>query len=173
MNISQCDILHAEDAFPLCPDNIETLMTTDPRPRSPMVSQADYERLAAFRYAMRRFLRFSEEAAIAAGIPPQQHQALLAIKGFRSEGAQPMYLGDLAEWLQIAPHTAVGLVNRLVKEELVNKEQGTRDRRQMQLSLTEHGESVLESLSVTHREELRCLTPQLRQLLDQIADEPR
>lgn len=138
-----------------------------------MISQADYERLAAFRYALRRFLRFSEDAAIAAGIPPQQHQALLAIKGFGSEGVQPMLVGDLAERLQIAPHTAVGLVNRLIKEELVSKEQGTRDRRQMQLSLTRRGESVLESLSLAHREELRRLTPQIRRLLDQLAPEAR
>lgn len=138
-----------------------------------MTTQADYERLAAFRYALRRFLRFSEEAAIAAGIPPQQHQALLAIKGFRSEPGHPMHVGDLAEWLQIAPHTAVGLVNRLIKEELVKKEQGVRDRRQMQLSLTSRGESVLESLSQAHRNELRRLTPQLRKLLDHLADESR
>ena len=134
-----------------------------------MTSQADYERLAAFRYTLRRFLRFSEEAAITAGIPPQQHQALLAIKGFRSDPARPMHVGDLAEWLQIAPHTAVGLVNRLIKEELVKKEQGTHDRRQMQLSLTSHGEAVLASLSAVHRQELRRLTPQLRKLLDQLA----
>ena len=138
-----------------------------------MISQVDYERLAAFRYALRRFLRVSEDAAIAAGIPPQQHQALLAIKGFGSEGGQPMLVGDLAERLQIAPHTAVGLVNRLIKEELVSKEQATRDRRQMQLSLTQRGKSVLESLSLAHREELRRLTPQIRRLLDQLADESR
>ncbi len=159
--------------FPPASDNIDLPMPAKTRPRSSVVSPADYEQLAAFRYALRRFLRFSEEAAIAAGIPPQQHQALLAIKGFRPEPARPMSVGDLAERLQIAPHTAVGLVNRLIKEKLVHKEQGTRDRRQMQLLLTRRGESVLESLSLAHREELRRLTPQLRKLLDQLADEPR
>ena len=159
--------------FPRPAGNVAVPAAVEARLPSPVISPADYERLAAFRYALRRFLRFSEEAAIAAGIPPQQHQALLAIKGFRSEPVRPMYVGDLAEWLQIAPHTAVGLVNRLIKEELVKKEQGAHDRRQMQLSLTGRGESVLESLSRTHREEVRRLTPALRKLLDHLASELR
>lgn len=139
----------------------------------PVVSQAHYERLAAFRYALRRYLRFSEEVAIAGGLPPQQYQAILAIKGFKPpDGARPMIVADLAEALQIEHHTAVGLISRMIKEDLVNKQQGARDRRQMQLSLTARGELMLANLAATHRAELRRLTPQLRILLDQLADAP-
>lgn len=149
--------------FPLNPPN---------PPRAPEVSPADFERLAAFRYALRKFLRFSEEAAIATGLPPQQYQALLAIKGFRPSDPRPMIVGDLAESLQVEHHTAVGLINRMIKEELVAKHQSAGDRRQMQLSLTTRGETLLAGLAMTHRTELRRLSPQLQTLLDQLADAP-
>ncbi len=132
------------------------------------VTQAEYERLAAFRYALRRFLRFSEDAAITAGVPPHQHQALLAIKGF-SAGDEAMTVGELAERLQIAHHSAVGLVQRLIKEDLVEKQQGQRDRRQMQLRLSARGDEILARLSAVHREELRRIAPRLQTLLEQLA----
>ncbi len=135
-----------------------------------VVTPRDYEHLADLRYALRRFLRFSEDAAIATGVPPQQHQALLAIKGFAGRG-EPMTVGTLAERLQIAPHSAVGLVNRLLKEELIEKQQGTQDRRQMHLALTRRGEEVLEKLSAVHREELRRVGPRMRTLLGLLAGE--
>lgn len=137
----------------------------------PPVTPKEYERLATFRYALRRFLRFSEEAAITAGIPPQQHQALLAIKGFVA-GGQPMTVGEVAERLQIEPHSAVGLVQRLLKEGWVEKEQGLQDKRQMQLRLSARGEEVLGRLSSVHREELRRIAPQLQALLDQWVEPP-
>ncbi len=131
----------------------------------------EYERLATFRYALRRFLRFSEEAAIAAGIPPQQHQALLAIKGFAA-GGRPISVGEMAERLQIEHHSAVGLVQRLIKEGLVEKEQGQEDKRQMLLRLSARGDEVLGKLSSVHREELRRLAPQLQTLLHQLVEPP-
>ncbi|MEO6753630.1 MAG: helix-turn-helix domain-containing protein, partial [Chthoniobacteraceae bacterium] len=78
------------------------------------LSKSQYEVLAAFRFALRRFLRFSEDAATAAGITPQQHQALLAIKGFPARDR--VTVGELAERLQIRHHSAVGLIDRLVAE---------------------------------------------------------
>ena len=41
----------------------------------------DYQTVAEFRYRIRRYLRFSEQAARAAGLEPQQYQLLLALKG--------------------------------------------------------------------------------------------
>ena len=76
------------------------------------ITKSQYENLAAFRFALRKFLRFSEDAAGAAGLTPQQHQALLAIKGF--PGRDHVTVGELAERLQIKPHSAVGLIDRLV-----------------------------------------------------------
>src|SRR6476659_1509253 len=86
------------------------------------VSQEEYETLAAFRYQLRQFLRFSEEAAKSVGLTPQQNQALLTIKGFPARDY--VTIGELAEWLQIKHHSAVGLVNRLVAQDLVTRKAG-------------------------------------------------
>ena len=79
------------------------------------LTKKHYETLAAWRHALRRFLHFSQEAARAAGIPPQQHQALLAIKGFPERDHTT--IGELAERLHLKHHSAVGLVNRLVERQ--------------------------------------------------------
>jgi DNA-binding MarR family transcriptional regulator len=75
------------------------------------VTKAEYETLAAFRYNLRHFLRFSESAAESTGLTSRQYQALLAIKGFPARDC--ITVGELAEQLQIAHHSAVGLVDRL------------------------------------------------------------
>jgi DNA-binding MarR family transcriptional regulator len=127
------------------------------------VSKAEYETLAAFRYALRRFLRFSEEAAQAVGLTPQQYQAMLAIKGF--PGRDRVLIGELAERLQIRHHSAVGLVDRLVAQGLVVREPAQTDRRQVYVAITEHGAEVLGRLAAVHRDELRHSGPQINLLL--------
>jgi DNA-binding MarR family transcriptional regulator len=131
-------------------------------------SKAQYETLAAFRYALRRFLHFSETAAHAAGISPQQHQALLAVKGF--PGRDHVTVGELAERLQLRHHSAVGLVDRLVAEKLVSRTSSTQDRRRVFVQLTGRGENVLERLSSAHHEQLKRIGPELRLRLKQLAD---
>lgn len=128
--------------------------------------KGDYEKLAAFRYALRRFLRFSERAAQRGGITPRQHQALLAIKGFPDR--EHITIGELAEWLQLRHHSTVELANRLEAQGLVARTHATDDRRQVNLSLTAHGEEMLAGLSAVHRAELRQIGPELRHLLDQL-----
>jgi DNA-binding MarR family transcriptional regulator len=132
------------------------------------LSKAEYQLLAAFRYALRRFLHFSEEAARAVGIEPRQHQALLAIKGFPQR--DKITISELAERLQVKHHSAVELAGRLVANGLAAREADTSDRRQVYLALTPHGESVLEQLTAAHREELRRMGPQMRALLDRLSD---
>ena len=127
--------------------------------------KSDYEMLAAFRYLLRRFIHFSEEAAKAVNVTPQQHQALLAIKGF--PGRDEVTVGELAERLQLKHHSAVGLVDRLVKEKLVARKPGE-DRREVLVRLTAHGEQILTDLSYIHRAELKKLGPQLRRLLQEL-----
>src|SRR5215831_1985457 len=127
------------------------------------ISKAHYETLAEFRYALRQFFRFSEEAAQSAGITPQQHQAMLAIKGF--PGRDIITIGELAERLQIKHHSAVGLVDRLTAEKYIRRLTDPQDRRQVHLKLTARGEEILKKLSATHREELRRMGPQINQLL--------
>ncbi len=134
------------------------------------VTKAEYEALAALRYVLRQFLRFSEEAAQSVGLAPQQHQALLAIKGF--PGRDRVTIGELAERLQIRHHSTVGLVNRLVAQGFVVREPATNDQRQVYVTLTESGSQMLRQISTTHREELRRVGPQLNTLLEQLLIEP-
>jgi DNA-binding MarR family transcriptional regulator len=132
------------------------------------VTKADYETLAAFRYALRQFVYFSEQAASAVGLTPQQHQALLAIKGF--PGRDYVTIGELAERLRIRHHSAVGLVDRLTALNLVTRESAKDDRRQVFVSLTARGLHILEQLSAVHGEELRRIGPQLSELLARLGE---
>ena len=131
------------------------------------ISKTEYETLATFRYALRQFMRFSETAAREAGITPKQHQALLAIAGFPNR--DQITMSELAERLQVRHHTTVELIDRLAAQDLVVREPGMEDRRQVYVSLTERGKEVLARLTATHREELRRVGPQLNLLLDQLS----
>ena len=130
------------------------------------LSGADYEVLAAFRYQIRQFLHFSEEAARKAGLNPQQHQALLALKGLPA-GTEPN-IGEIAARLQIRHHSAVELVERLERTGFVRKKRGPDDRRHVTLEMTAEGEQVLEQLSLAHREELESQGPHLIKALDKV-----
>ena len=119
----------------------------------------DYAALADFRYEIRRFLNFSEFAARAAGIEPQQHQALLAIKGQRA--GFDTTVGVLAERMQIRHHSAVELSRRLEARGWIRRTRNGSDRREVQLRLTPRAERLLAKLSVAHRDELRNAEPWL------------
>jgi len=133
------------------------------------ITKAHYETLAEFRYALRKFMRFSEDAAQSAGVTPQQHQAMLAIKGF--PGRDRITIGELSERLQIKHHSVVGLADRLVVEKYVQRLTDQKDHRQVHLMLTTRGEAVLEKLSATHQEQLRRVGPQINQLLESLRGE--
>ena len=117
------------------------------------ISISEYRALAEFRYQLRRFLRFSEQAARAAGLEPQQHQLLLAIKGL-PEGKQAT-VGTLAERLQIEHHSTVELIDRLVERGFIQRTRDEADQRRVLITLTPQGEEVLRKLSLSHRAELR------------------
>ncbi|HYG99943.1 MAG TPA: MarR family transcriptional regulator [Terriglobales bacterium] len=127
--------------------------------RNDDIQQTDYQALAEFRYKIRRFLRFSERAARAAGVEPQQHQLMLAVKGI-PEDTQAT-ISELAERLQIQHHSTVELVDRLVNRGLVTRKRGSEDRRQVLVQLTAKGERLLRDLSLHHREELKTAGPDL------------
>ena len=136
-----------------------------------VLSPQDYVLLGEFRYRIRRFLYFSEEAARQEGLEPQQHQMLLAIRVL-TETAQPT-IGLLAEHLLIRHHSAVGLIDRLEEHGLVERVRSMTDRRQVRINLTPRGEDKLGRLSLSHSDELRSSGPvlveALRVLLDQFA----
>jgi DNA-binding MarR family transcriptional regulator len=131
-----------------------------------LIVKAQYEALAEFRYALRRFIRFSEEAARAAGVTAQQYQALLAIRGFPAR--DKVTVGELAERLQLRHHSAVGLIDRLELEKLVARAPSGADRRQVFVELTDRGEELLENLASVHREQLKRIGPGIRQLLERL-----
>lgn len=124
---------------------------------------AAYRSLSEFRHQVRRFLRYSEDAARAHNIEPQQHQLLLAIKGL-PKGSSPT-IGELARRLQIRHHSTVDLINRLEKSGRVVREQGTDDRREVMIRLTKEGERILRDLSVAHQIELTRVAPKLLRAL--------
>jgi DNA-binding MarR family transcriptional regulator len=127
------------------------------------MTQKDYAALAAFRQSLRVFLSFSEDAARKAGLPPQQHQALLAIRGFGAD--RGITVGDLAGHLLLKHHTAVGLVDRLVRARLVVRTPDVRDRRRVLLTLTTKGDKALTALSAAHLMEMRRNAPELVELI--------
>jgi DNA-binding MarR family transcriptional regulator len=139
--------------------------------RSRQILKSQYETLAAFRYALRRFIRFSEGAAQAAGITAQQYQALLAIKGFPAR--DKVTVGELAELLQLRHHSAVGLIDRLVAEKLVAREASVEDRRQVLVQVTRRGEEFLEKLASVHREQLKRIGPEISELLRRLNRAPK
>lgn len=120
---------------------------------------ADYQALSEFRYQIRRFLRFSEQAARAAGIEKQQYQFMLQIKGMPT-GMRPR-IRDLANRLEIQHHSAVELINRLESHGFVKRERGTDDRREVLLALTPKGERVVSELAMHHHEQLQFAGPRL------------
>jgi DNA-binding MarR family transcriptional regulator len=108
--------------------------------------------LAWFRYNLRRFLRFSENAARQCGVTPQQHQLMLGLAGFTEKGTAT--ITELAEFLQERNNSVVGLVERAVESGLVTRQPGDTDRRQVVVSLTPKGEAILERLTHMHDNEI-------------------
>jgi DNA-binding MarR family transcriptional regulator len=123
---------------------------------SVLLEQADFEALSEFRYQLRRFLKFSEDAAQSVGLTPLHYLVLLHIKGY--PGQDWATVGQLAERLQIRHHGAVALVSRCEQAGLVTRTPGREDRRQVLVRLTALGESQLRHLAELHRNELRSLS---------------
>jgi DNA-binding MarR family transcriptional regulator len=126
---------------------------------------AEYRTLARFRFALRVFLRFSEDAARAAGLTPNQHQLLLAARGHPEA---PPTITDLAEWLQLRHNSTVELVDRAVEAGLLERQEDEHDRRRQRLALTARGDAVLQSLSKAHREELRRFREEMAEVLQEL-----
>ncbi len=122
--------------------------------------------LAEFRYLLRRFLQFSEEAAGEAGVTPQHHQLLLQVAG-APDGAVTT-VGYLAERLVLRHNSVVELAKRCEEAGLVRREGHAGDRRQVVLRLSERGQAVLERLSAAHAREVHELGPQLLEVLGQL-----
>ena len=133
------------------------------------LTTTDYQALAEFRYQIRRFLHFSEQAARSEGINPQHHQLLLALKGI-PDNLEPT-ITQLAERLHLRHHSAVELTNRLTSRGLIRKRQHKEDRRRVLLEITPRGERVLRNLSLIHRAQLESMGVDLIGALQKILTE--
>ncbi|MDQ2884202.1 MAG: MarR family winged helix-turn-helix transcriptional regulator [Actinomycetota bacterium] len=128
-------------------------MTTDHEGLgSEALTKQDFEALARFRFGIRRYLRFSEEAVRRDGLTPQQYQLLLALKGF--PGREWATVRELADRLQLRHHSVVELVNRAQGQGLVQRAPHPSDGRAVRVLLTPEGSRVMARLSALHRDQL-------------------
>jgi DNA-binding MarR family transcriptional regulator len=129
----------------------------------PQLTRGDFEHLLAFRVSLRRFQRWSEEQAQAAGLTHVQHQLLVAIKGH--PGAEPPTVGDLAGYLVLRHHSTVELVDRAEGAGLVRRIADASDGRLVRVRLTAPGERILNDLTPAHLAELHGLAAVLDELV--------
>ena len=130
------------------------------------LTDAEYAALADFRHTLRQFQAFSEQRVGEVGLTPQQHQALLAIRG---AGPAPVSIGFIAERLFVKPHSASGLVVRLEALGMIARQPSPQDGRQALIALTPRARTLLERLSAVHRDEIVRMRPLLKALLDTLA----
>jgi DNA-binding MarR family transcriptional regulator len=119
------------------------------------LTKSDFAALSEFRYQMRRFEHFSENAVGAEGITPLQYLLLLHVKGF--PGREWATVGELAERLQAKQHGVVALVSRCEAASLVERRANAADRRRVEVHLLPAGEAILTHLAAIHRAELRAM----------------
>jgi DNA-binding MarR family transcriptional regulator len=126
------------------------------------LTDVEYRRLLDFRTGIRRFIHWSDEQAVAIGLTPAQHQLLLAIRGH--DGPIGPTVGDVAKYLLLRHHSAVGLVDRAEAAGFVARHTDPDDQRVVRLRLTQLGSRRLRQLSTLHSEELSRLAPRVRSL---------
>ena len=136
------------------------------RPADAPLTNADYQLLARFRYALRTFQRFSEQSARDAGLTPAQHQLLLAVKGYPDGDLPP--LAEVADMLQLKLHSAGELVDRAVANGLVARHVDPEDRRRALIQLTPKGERRLRELTMLHRDELQRFKLEMNAVLHEL-----
>ncbi len=124
-------------------------------PQPAPLTKTEFEALSEFRFQLRRFERFSEDAVQAFDVTPLQYLLLLHVKGF--PGRDFATVGELAERLQAKPHGVVALVTRCEEHGFVERRQGSADRRQVEIHLLAAGEKLLRRLAELHRTELQSL----------------
>ena len=129
----------------------------------PRLTRQDFERLLEFRVTLRRFQRWSEDQAQAAGLTHVQHQLLVAIKGHHE--SRPPTVGDLAGYLMLRPHSTVELVDRAEAAGLVERTPDADDGRVVRVRLTGAGDRILNKLTRAHLEHLHELATVLDELV--------
>ena len=131
------------------------------------LSTSEYAMLASFRFKLRQFMSFSEDAAESVGLTQQQYQALLVVRAHAGPGL--LTISDLAAQMLIRHHSAVGMVNRLEELGMVRREPASDDRRKVGIRLTPGGTRVFERLASIHRGELRRIGRDLSRFMSYFA----
>lgn len=126
------------------------------------LDQSDFEHLLELRTGLRRFLRWSEQQARAAGLTTAKHQLLLAIRG-HPDPAGPT-IGEIADYLVLRHHSAVGLIDRAAKDGLVKRTPDPESRSVVRVTLTPVGMAKLDALAEAHLQEIAHLAPTMRTL---------
>jgi len=126
------------------------------------LAQSDFEHLLQLRTGLRRFLRWSEQQARAAGLTPAKHQLLLAIRGHPDPSGPT--IGEVADYLVLRHHSAVGLIDRSVADGLVERNPDPNSKSVVRVTLTQAGNAKLDALAETHLQELAHLAPTMRAL---------
>jgi DNA-binding MarR family transcriptional regulator len=135
----------------------------------PSAKHSDLAAMAAFRYALRKFLRFSKELlAKEANVTVEQYEALLALRV--SGSSNGMQVGQLSERLQVRPHTAVALTNKLMDRGLVSKRRAPRDRRHVYVRLTAAGTQLADRLAGYHRREISGRSGEMIEALSRLRE---
>ena len=124
-----------------------------------LLSDAEYQALAEVRYRLRTFLSFSENEARIVGMEPRQHQLLLAIRGL-PPGERPT-IRALADRLVLRHHTVVEMIDRLEAQEMVRRDADPADGRVVLVRILPRGRTMLDRLSIAHRDELAKTAPRL------------
>jgi DNA-binding MarR family transcriptional regulator len=126
------------------------------------LAQSDFEHLLQLRTGLRRFLRWSEQQAHGAGLTPAKHQLLLAIRGHPDPSGPT--IGEVADYLVLRHHSAVGLIDRAVADGLVKRNPDPNSKSVVRVTLTSAGIAKLDALAETHLQELAHLAPTMRAL---------
>ena len=134
------------------------------------LEQSDFEHLLELRTGLRRFLRWSEEQAKAVGLTPAKHQLLLAVKGHPNPAGPT--IGELADYLVLRHHSAVGLVDRAVKDGLVRRSPDPTSKSTVRVTLTPAGAAKLDALAEAHLQEIAHLAPTMRTLWRELEHAP-
>jgi DNA-binding MarR family transcriptional regulator len=137
---------------------------------TPTPTDDDYRRLLELRTGLRRFLRWSEAQARATGVTPAQHQLMLAIRGHG--GDRGPTVGEVAGYLLLRHHSAVGLIDRAEAAGLVVRGPDPDNPSAVRLRLTEQGSRRLEALSELHLAELEHLAPTMHVLWEALEGHP-
>lgn len=147
-------------------------LAAPPRYSSEVTGDADdlddaaYRGLAGFRFHVRKFFAFSEQALAQAEITPLQYQALLAIRAH--QGDKLISTRALADHLFAKLSSTVELVDRLAKSGLVERVRRPEDRRVAYVTLTTLGRQRLARLAELHLAQHRKQLPELLAVISQL-----